>query len=284
MQTLHLSDAGGITQFGAYLETLAPGAMVVEPSLAYGRGRVPLRARGRPRRCATMTAMHDLRPGDAVCWRHGDPNAHHIRQPQRRAGALPDRRQPRRRATSAIYPDSGRGRSTRPIAGRSSRPTARSCAKANCPPNCGTCPRLGHALRRQPGAATPARQGAVWETDSGYVHPDLGGGLGPYRPCDARRCRRAVAVRRASRGTCRPAAARPSATGTRPRMRLLLMSSTASAVLIEDGETTLGPGDAPAGPPVARSAIASTTGRTARRAISSSARGCREDVHPLPRP
>lgn len=77
VSTLHLSVAGGLTQFGAYVETLAPGATSshrhwheAEDEFLYVlSGTATLRDDG---------GLHDLFPGDAVCWRHGDPNAHHL--------------------------------------------------------------------------------------------------------------------------------------------------------------------------------------------------------------
>ena len=77
LHTLHLSVAGGITQFGAYLDTLDPGAWssfrhwhsAEDEFLYLLSGTATLR---------DDSGMTDLVPGDAVCWRHGDPNAHHL--------------------------------------------------------------------------------------------------------------------------------------------------------------------------------------------------------------
>lgn len=77
LHTLHLSVAGGLTQFGAYLDTLQPGAWSsnrhwheAEDEFIYILdGQVTLR---------DDQGMTDLSPGDAVCWRHGDRNAHHL--------------------------------------------------------------------------------------------------------------------------------------------------------------------------------------------------------------
>lgn len=74
---VYLSIGGGLTQFGAYLDTLMPGAVssqrhwhVAEDELLFVIG-------------GTATVIdddgaHDLTPGDAACWQHGDPNAHHV--------------------------------------------------------------------------------------------------------------------------------------------------------------------------------------------------------------
>ncbi len=77
LHTLHLSFAGGLTQFGAYLDTLDPGAWSsfrhwhsAEDEFIYLiSGTATLR---------DDDGMTDLFPGDAVCWRHGDPNGHHL--------------------------------------------------------------------------------------------------------------------------------------------------------------------------------------------------------------
>lgn len=77
LHTLHLSVAGGLTQFGAYLDTLDPGAWsshrhwhsTEDEFLYLLSGTATLR---------DDQGMTDLHPGDAVCWRHGDPNAHHL--------------------------------------------------------------------------------------------------------------------------------------------------------------------------------------------------------------
>lgn len=74
---LLVSNAGGLTQFGAYVDTLAPGAYSstrhwhsAEDELVYVLSGT-----------ATVNdddGAHVLYPGDAACWRHGDPNAHHL--------------------------------------------------------------------------------------------------------------------------------------------------------------------------------------------------------------
>lgn len=76
-QTLTLSDAGGLTQFGAHRETLPPGATSsrrhwhsCEDEFVYVLdGVVTLIDNDGPQ---------DLHPGDAVCWRHAEPNGHNL--------------------------------------------------------------------------------------------------------------------------------------------------------------------------------------------------------------
>lgn len=104
--TLHLSVAGGLTQFGAYLDTLDPGAWSshrhwhsAEDEFIYLlTGTASLR---------DDNGMTDLYPGDAVCWRHGDPNGHHLTN----RGDVPARWLivgSRARGDVCTYPDDGR--------------------------------------------------------------------------------------------------------------------------------------------------------------------------------
>ena len=75
--TLHLSVAGGLTQFGAYIDTLEPGAWSSQRHWHSAEDEFIYLLSG----TATLrddAGMTDLFPGDAVCWRHGDPNAHHL--------------------------------------------------------------------------------------------------------------------------------------------------------------------------------------------------------------
>ena len=76
-ETLHLSDAGGLTQFGAYLETLPPDARSSNRHWHEAEDEMLLVIEG----TATVVdddGAHILGPLDAACWRHGDPNAHHV--------------------------------------------------------------------------------------------------------------------------------------------------------------------------------------------------------------
>ncbi|WP_431300989.1 cupin domain-containing protein [Tabrizicola sp. BL-A-41-H6] len=75
--TLHLSVAGGLTQFGAYIDTLAPGAWSAKRHWHSAEDEFVYLLSG----TATLrddAGLTELFPGDAVCWRRGDPNAHHL--------------------------------------------------------------------------------------------------------------------------------------------------------------------------------------------------------------
>lgn len=76
-ETLHLSDAGGLRQFGAYHQTLPLGTRssqrhwhTCEDEFLYvlaGAASI-----------IDDAGTHLLGPGDAACWQHGDANGHHV--------------------------------------------------------------------------------------------------------------------------------------------------------------------------------------------------------------
>ena len=78
LRTDHLSAVpGGLTQFGAYLDTPQPGAWSSKRHWHSAEDEFILVLDG----VVTLrddAGMTDLMPGDAVCWRHGNPNAHHL--------------------------------------------------------------------------------------------------------------------------------------------------------------------------------------------------------------
>ena len=75
--TVYLSNAGGLTQFGAHLDMLMPGAWSSQHHWHSAEDEFLYLLSG----TATLVdddGRTDLFPGDAVAWRHGDPNAHHL--------------------------------------------------------------------------------------------------------------------------------------------------------------------------------------------------------------
>ena len=76
-ETASFSDSSGITQYGAYLQTLQPGARTStrhwherEDEFLYVlAGRVTV---------VENDGRNVLEPGDAACWPAGVPNAHHV--------------------------------------------------------------------------------------------------------------------------------------------------------------------------------------------------------------
>ncbi|MGL4238906.1 cupin domain-containing protein [Tabrizicola sp.] len=76
-EILYLSNAGGLTQFGAYIDMLMPGAWSSQRHWHSAEDEFLYLLSG----TATLVDDNgetDIFPGDAVCWRHGDPNAHHL--------------------------------------------------------------------------------------------------------------------------------------------------------------------------------------------------------------
>jgi uncharacterized cupin superfamily protein len=106
LHTLHLSVAGGIAQFGAYLDTLEPGAWSSNRHWHSAEDEFLYLLSG----TATLrddAGMTDLFPGDAVCWPHGQPNGHHLTN----RGDVPARWLivgSRCRGDICTYPDDGR--------------------------------------------------------------------------------------------------------------------------------------------------------------------------------
>ncbi|EEW26737.1 cupin domain-containing protein [Rhodobacter ferrooxidans] len=176
--TLHLSVAGGLTQFGAYVDTLQPGAYSSKRHWHEAEDEFLFVLEG----VATVIdddGAHDLVPDDAACWRHGDPNAHHVTN----RGAAPCRYLivgSRVAGDVCHYPDSGWRQVNGPTRwtvcngdGGVERQGDLPPELLNLPPVWGTpydrpMPRILRAATRQ------------WVLEDSYAHPVLGGGLGPY--------------------------------------------------------------------------------------------------------
>lgn len=74
---LRLSDAGGLRQFGAYLDRLMPGAVSSQRHWHSAEDEMAFILSGQ----AVLiddAGEHLVGPGDALCWPHGCPNAHHL--------------------------------------------------------------------------------------------------------------------------------------------------------------------------------------------------------------
>lgn len=77
LTTRRLSDAGGLTQYGAYVVTLQPGARASDRHWHAREDEFLYVVAGE----ATVVeddGAHVLRPGDAACWPAGVPNAHTV--------------------------------------------------------------------------------------------------------------------------------------------------------------------------------------------------------------
>jgi uncharacterized cupin superfamily protein len=251
VQTLHLSVAGGITQFGAYVEMLAPGAWssnrhwhTAEDEFLYMlEGTATLR---------DDDGMHDLHPGDAVCWRHGDPNAHHIGN---RTGDPVRYLIAGSRAAGDIchYPDSGRRQVNDADRWRLVEADGTILREGELPAELrGLPPAWGTPFDGSPAQRLQQAKGRVWETESGYVHPYLGGGLGPY---DHVTLGDAGGLTQFGAHLERlPQGSRSSFRHWHEREDELVLILSGTPILIEDCETALGPGRMacwPAGSPKA---------------------------------
>ena len=76
-ESIHLSDTGGLSQFGVHLETLPPGGLTSERHWHTAEDEFLYVLEGQ----ATVIdgdGAHLLGPGGAAAWRQGDPNAHHV--------------------------------------------------------------------------------------------------------------------------------------------------------------------------------------------------------------
>ena len=72
-----LSEDGGLTQFGAYIETLEPGSRSSDRHWHEHEDEFLHMLSG----TATLVANdgeHTLQPGDTACWPAGVPNGHHV--------------------------------------------------------------------------------------------------------------------------------------------------------------------------------------------------------------
>ncbi|MCX7889224.1 MAG: cupin domain-containing protein [Rhodobacteraceae bacterium] len=75
--TLYFSMAGGLTQFGAHVDTLAPGAASSHRHWHEAEDEFLYVLDGTPT-VIEDDGPHDLRPGDAACWPAGVENGHHV--------------------------------------------------------------------------------------------------------------------------------------------------------------------------------------------------------------
>jgi uncharacterized cupin superfamily protein len=180
--TLHLSDAGGLTQFGCYVETLPPGATSSERHWHSSEDEALYLLSG----TATVVdddGTHLLSPGDAALWRRGEANAHHVQNHSDApctyviAGA-------RVQGDICTYPDSGRRQVNTATTWEVQDPNGTRLRGGDLPPALlGLAPDWG---ARRDASLRPHRiQRAAtrdWVLEDGYSHRILGP-LGPYRHC-----------------------------------------------------------------------------------------------------
>lgn len=250
-ETLHLSDAGGLRQFGCYLESLPPGAVSSDRHWHSAEDEFLFLLSG----TATVIdddGAHPLLPGDAAVWRRGDPNAHHVRND----GDGPCRyviAGSRVRDDICTYPDLGRRLVNTATDWRVEGADGAILRAGTLPPALtGLSPDWGVPFDP---ALAPRRiqraAGREWVLEDGYEHPVLGGGLGPYRH----------AILGDPGGLTQfgvhleelPPGGHSSFRHWHEAEDEMILVLSGHPVLIEDEETQLSPGDAacwPAGAPV----------------------------------
>jgi uncharacterized cupin superfamily protein len=76
-ESLHLSDAGGLTEFGTHVQTLQPGSRSSDRHW-HEKGDESLYVISGEATVVEEDGAHLLRPGDAGCWPAGAANAHQV--------------------------------------------------------------------------------------------------------------------------------------------------------------------------------------------------------------
>lgn len=245
-----LSDAGGLRQFGAFVETLPPGAQSSNRHWHSAEDELLFVLQG----CATVQdddGAHDLLPGEAACWRHGDPNAHHVVN----RGTVPLRFViigTRVAGDICHYPDSGQrlvngtdGWALQDATGAPLRTGPLPPALRDAAPVWGQPHDPAQPFPRLLRAAD-----LPWQDEPDTAHPILGTGPGPYRAClmsdRGGLTQFGAFVEELPPGS---SSGRRHWHETEDEMILMLQGA---AILVEDHETPLAPGDAacwPAGQP-----------------------------------
>ncbi len=182
LDQIMLSDAGGLTQFGAYIETLHPGAHSSERHWHEAEDEFLYVLSG-DLTIIDNHGAHLLTTGDAVCWPHGAPNAHQVKNLSTAPASylIMGTRVAR---DICHYPDTGRRQvnldSTWRVedsAGTVLRGGDLPPALLNIAPVWGT-PYDGNAAPRIQRA-----KDREWVSEGPYTHPAMGETLGPYAHC-----------------------------------------------------------------------------------------------------
>jgi uncharacterized cupin superfamily protein len=247
-----LSGAGGLTQFGAWLDTLMPGATssdrhwhTVEDEFLYMlQGQATL---------IDDKGAQTLGPGDVACWPNGCPNAHHL--VNRGTAACTFLIVGTRVAHDIChYPDSGRQQVNGKTAWQIIDAAGAVRDGGDLPPHLLHLPGVwGKPFDpATPGLRVQPAANRSWTSENGYVHPMLGGGLGAYRyqllsdPGGLSQFGAFVEEL--------PPGAQSSFRHWHANEDEMVLILSGTATLIEDHETTLAPGDVacwPAGTPTA---------------------------------
>jgi uncharacterized cupin superfamily protein len=250
LATLHLSVAGGVTQWGAYIDTLQPGTYSSHRHWHTAEDEFMLVLEG----TATLRdddGLHDLAPGDAAAWPHGCPNAHHVTN---RTDAPVSYLIVGSRVAGDIchYPESGRKQVNGTTTWQVLDADGSILRGGDLPPELLNLPGVwGRACDpANPGQRVLRHQPVTQYADT--PHRILGGGLGPY----------AIQLLSDPGGLSQfgafieilPPGSRSSFRHWHETEDEMIYVLTGTLTLIEDHDTPLGPGDAaawPAGQPTA---------------------------------
>jgi len=178
---LRLSDAGGVTQFGAYLDRLMPGGSSSQRHWHSAEDEMAFILSGQAVLIDDV-GESPVGPGDALCWPHGCPNAHHLvnRGEEPCTYVIVGTRVA---ADICHYPDLGHRLvngaedwRVEDAEGRILRSGTLPASLLNLPPVWGR-----DFDPADPGQRLLREAEAVWETVELDHHPILGPGPGPYR-------------------------------------------------------------------------------------------------------
>lgn len=250
--TVYLSEGGGLTQFGAYLDVLMPGGASSDRHWHTAEDELVYILSG----TATLIdddGEHALGPGDMAAWPHGCPNAHHLAND---AGDPCSYINIGTRAAYDIchYPDTGHRQINGDSQWQVRDATGAILRTGDLPPALLNLPPVWGAPfdPTNPGLRIQRAEGAPWQAEADPLHAILGAGNGPY--------------------TCRllsdpgglsqfgafieelPPGSRSSYRHWHAAEDEMIYVLSGTPTLIEDVKTTLAPGDAacwPAGAPVA---------------------------------
>lgn len=181
LRSLRLSVAGRLTQFGAHLETLAPGVWSSQRHWHSAEDEFLYLLSG----TATLHddhGMRDLFPGDSCAWRHGDPNGHHLTN----RGDVPAVWLivgSRCKGDICTYPDDGRRQINEATTWRIEAADGAVLKSGDLPAELLNLPKpWGTALAGSPRPNVLRASESAWATDN-PTHPITGPGPGPYGYC-----------------------------------------------------------------------------------------------------
>ncbi len=182
LDQIMLSDAGGLTQIGVYLETLHPGAQSSDRHWHEAEDELLYVLSGE----ITVTDNHGphlLTAGDAVAWPHGAPNAHHVKNLRAKPASylILGSRVAR---DICHYPDTGRRQVNLDSAWQVEDSVGKILRSGDLPPELLKLPAVwGTPYDGNDASRILCAADRKWVSDGPQTHPALGETLGPYAHC-----------------------------------------------------------------------------------------------------